>query len=1042
MVQQSYYWVKFLVKCPFIIAIVAIVIPIYFIGVSVPEIDLSIESSTWGDPKDSVTLKQKAFATALENIEKSDTSIDKQSIPIYPLILLYEGEDPNSNVFMKSLIKSISKLEQEIISEKNYSYHCVLENNGTSCSDVESIIPDLTTNKKTEQPDKPNEYPLFEYGEDVITQEEIDNALVTLSEGDKKDQFGKDFDSEKKGGRYFKSVFYSGLPLEGYQNENDERSNQNSNYQKWTEGIIKIIQKYNDEEKVNIYFGGNTFLILNELYSMLVHDYLWLLFSFLFVFLYLWLMTKSGFLASFGMFHIILTIPLAFLIYNKLFDVHFMSTINIAGLYIIFAIGADDIFIFLNFWKHSRLAGKKHVESLFRRMLWAYPKAAKATLITSFTIAWSFILTAFSPIAEISVFGIFAASLVISNYIFVITLFPAIIVIYEKYFSQHHLCLCCAFPRTIPGGLLQYEKEQKIYLENICNCCCKNKKGKGKDKGVTWANSSDSSDVEKNDKGDEKKSKGNKAPRKDSLLDSPRINQKRSKSKRNFTKSAKSKRSSTNNPNVSLGESSHDEYLQSVVRDPEGEFSVNKLKVFDRFMYTKLSPFLTNKVVSWTLVILFTCLTVVMILQVTSLEPSSNSSQDYPDWSNTEKYNKIINEEFETTEETVVIIHYSFGLKKYDISDINTNDPDEKGTLIYDEAMDFKQTENQEYFLQICEQAFQEEGLLLKDNRECIMSDFKNWIGNDSFPVVDQGNYELSQYMKNFTQSAEGSKYFNYVDYDGFGNIKFISTPFKSTLTIKSKSSYSKLKDEYEKWEEFQTQMKKSEPNDMKNSQFTADGAFIWMKTQQSLVDITIWGASSSAFIALIVITLACRNWVVGFLSFFTISFIVINTLGFMKILGWELGVIESIAITILAGLTVDYVVHLAHAYHEINATSRHKKVQGALYAVGSSVLAGFITTFGSAIPLLFCYLETMYKFGVFLMLSLGLTFIYTFFFLMPLLSIFGPKNRHEFLSGNFCRTLKKKKKTTSDSSSSDSDSGNVEKKSHETSEISLDSLN
>lgn len=40
--------------------------------------------------------------------------------------------------------------------------------------------------------------------------------------------------------------------------------------------------------------------------------------------------------------------------------------------------------------------------------------------------------------------------------------------------------------------------------------------------------------------------------------------------------------------------------------------------------------------------------------------------------------------------------------------------------------------------------------------------------------------------------------------------------------------------------------------------------------------------------------------------------------LGMMFVVGWELGTIESISATILVGLSVDYVVHIAQAYVEV----------------------------------------------------------------------------------------------------------------------------
>ena len=39
------------------------------------------------------------------------------------------------------------------------------------------------------------------------------------------------------------------------------------------------------------------------------------------------------------------------------------------------------------------------------------------------------------------------------------------------------------------------------------------------------------------------------------------------------------------------------------------------------------------------------------------------------------------------------------------------------------------------------------------------------------------------------------------------------------------------------------------------------------------------------------------------------------QVLAFVTMLGWTLGTIESVSLTILAGFSVDFVVHLAHSY-------------------------------------------------------------------------------------------------------------------------------
>ena len=56
--------------------------------------------------------------------------------------------------------------------------------------------------------------------------------------------------------------------------------------------------------------------------------------------------------------------------------------------------------------------------------------------------------------------------------------------------------------------------------------------------------------------------------------------------------------------------------------------------------------------------------------------------------------------------------------------------------------------------------------------------------------------------------------------------------------------------------------------------------------------------------------------------------------------LGWELGTVESICFTIVAGFSVDYVVHLAHAYVHSTSPTRAERVRDALAEMGISVLS------------------------------------------------------------------------------------------------------
>lgn len=62
-------------------------------------------------------------------------------------------------------------------------------------------------------------------------------------------------------------------------------------------------------------------------------------------------------------------------------------------------------------------------------------------LVTSSTTAAAFVATSFSEIMPISTFGTFSAILVPMNFILVVLMFPAVMVIHDR-FIKYKYCLC------------------------------------------------------------------------------------------------------------------------------------------------------------------------------------------------------------------------------------------------------------------------------------------------------------------------------------------------------------------------------------------------------------------------------------------------------------------------------------------------------------------------------------------------------------------------------------------------------------------------
>jgi predicted RND superfamily exporter protein len=119
--------------------------------------------------------------------------------------------------------------------------------------------------------------------------------------------------------------------------------------------------------------------------------------------------------------------------------------------------------------------------------------------------------------------------------------------------------------------------------------------------------------------------------------------------------------------------------------------------------------------------------------------------------------------------------------------------------------------------------------------------------------------------------------------------------------------------------------------------------------------------------------------------------------LGFLTAIGWELGQNECIFLIGTVGLSVDYTVHLLHAYNhahvEGQSMNRLEKSQSALSEMGISVLSSAITTLLAALILFFCNFYFFFQFGVFIFIVIGLSILSSLTLLMPVVMMIGPND-------------------------------------------------
>ena len=138
--------------------------------------------------------------------------------------------------------------------------------------------------------------------------------------------------------------------------------------------------------------------------------------------------------------------------------------------------------------------------------------------------------------------------------------------------------------------------------------------------------------------------------------------------------------------------------------------------------------------------------------------------------------------------------------------------------------------------------------------------------------------------------------------------------------------------------------------------------------------------------IAFVVLLISTRVFHLAFFASLSIISVLVSVVGTMVMLGWNLGSIESILIAIIAGFSVDYVVHLAHAYEIANGDT-YARITEAFADLGISVFNGMITSVVASIPLFFCQLQFFAKFGTFLCLTIAFSWIFANFGFMSILA-------------------------------------------------------
>lgn len=340
-------------------------------------------------------------------------------------------------------------------------------------------------------------------------------------------------------------------------------------------------------------------------------------------------------------------------------------------------------------------------------------------------------------------------------------------------------------------------------------------------------------------------------------------------------------------------------------------------------------------------------------------------------------------------------------------SSITSDDPGTWSELVLDNTFDSSPEESQIFLRDFCESMFTEDFAdPLDSNYTCPLTRFENWLAQQSIaatldldpnPVyiqncnnatgipMDPANWDacVIGWSKDVGEVSILSRQ---------DKVKIMSIPFASR--VRYDDYYDTLDDEWNLIENWVNDKNAKAPRGVKQGFFSSFD-FWWYDTNGQMLAAAYSSAGIALGCAAAVILFSSQSFVLTFFCTLTIGYVLTSVTATLVAMGWTLGFLESICFAILIGVSVDFVIHLGHAYStaaEGNA-DRGFRARHALISMGPSILATGFTTILSAVVMLFTVITFFQKFALILVFTVLQASIGSFFVFLTMADCFGPRN-------------------------------------------------
>uniref|UniRef100_A0A3Q3EJH8 Dispatched RND transporter family member 3 n=1 Tax=Labrus bergylta TaxID=56723 RepID=A0A3Q3EJH8_9LABR len=221
------------------------------------------------------------------------------------------------------------------------------------------------------------------------------------------------------------------------------------------------------------------------------------------------------------------------------------------------------------------------------------------------------------------------------------------------------------------------------------------------------------------------------------------------------------------------------------------------------------------------------------------------------------------------------------------------------------------------------------------------------------------------------------------------GKVRWLSMAFEST-TYKGKSSFQTYSD-FLQWETFIQEQLTSLPKSsalQRGFQTCEHWKQIFMEIIEMLfffvfllLSLAICVAAVSVFTAHPLLLLPVLITILG---------VICLVVAIMYWLGWEMGAVEAISLSILVGSSVDYCLHLVEGYLLAGDTMQRRTLE-AVNHVGVAIVSSAVTTVISTVPLFFCVIVPFAKFGQIVAINTAVSILFTLTVTVAMLACMAP---------------------------------------------------